>query len=153
MPDDTSDQTLNAPGSFRNSTSDHDRRWLSRMARATESRFAIPRPRGEVYDYPYSIPNAQQIIPGDVIVCYRAQRVSDDERRILRLVETIVLDGERLLAVYGRYVALSPARTFEEVGGYPRNNRRNAINQLDNSFVVAFARFPGSHDHLRSALG
>jgi hypothetical protein len=116
-------------------TADGSQGWL--VQQNPDSRYRDR--EGEVYDYPYSIPNAQQIIPGDVIVCYRAQRVSDDERRIFGfgVVETIVPDGERLLAVYGRYAALSPARTFEEVGGDPRNNRRNAINQLDNSIVVA----------------
>jgi hypothetical protein len=97
---------------------------------------------GEVYDYPYAIPNAQQIVPGDVLVCYRAQRASEDEQRIfgLGVVETIVPDGERLLAVYGKYAALEPPRAFSDVGGDPRNNRRNAINQLDKGVVDSLLR-------------
>ncbi len=92
---------------------------------------------GEVYDYPYSIPNAQQISPADVLVCYRAQREAVGGQRIFGVgrVDKIVPDGDRILAVYDRYVALKPARSFDNIGGDPRNNRRNAINALDVEIV------------------
>ena len=88
---------------------------------------------GEVYDYPYSIPNAQQIVPADVLVCYRAQRVSTEDERIFGVgrVGTVVPDGDRLLAVYDRYLGLEPPLSFADIGGDPRNNRRNAINQTE----------------------
>jgi hypothetical protein len=87
---------------------------------------------GEVYDYPYAIPNAQQIVPGDILVCYRAQRVATGERRIFGIgrIGTVIPDGDRLLAVYERYSAIDPPLSFEDLGGDPRVNRRNSINRL-----------------------
>ncbi|MGH2594715.1 MAG: DUF262 domain-containing protein [Actinomycetota bacterium] len=88
---------------------------------------------GELYDYPNSIPNGQQIGPGHILICYRAKRVAVGDGRIFGIgqVERILPDGDRLLAVYGRYVQLDPLRSFDEIGGDPRNNRRNAINSVD----------------------
>lgn len=92
---------------------------------------------GEVYDYPESIPNARQIVPGDIFICYHAQRVARGPARIFGLgrVHAIQPDGDRQLAIYDRYVPISPELTFEDLGGDPRNNRRNSINRIDGSVL------------------
>jgi hypothetical protein len=87
---------------------------------------------GELYDYPYGIANAQRIAVGDMVVCYVAARHAPDGRRITGIgrVDRIVGDGDRLLAVYDRYFPFAEALTFDQIGGDPRSNQRNAINPL-----------------------
>jgi hypothetical protein len=93
---------------------------------------------GELYDYPYGIPNAQRIAAGDYLVTYVAARHAPDGRRITGIghVDRIVGDGDRLLAVYDKHLGFDDALKFESIGGDPRTNRRNAMNQFPDDRVA-----------------
>lgn len=118
---------------------------------------------GEVYDYPDSIANAQQVMPGDIVICYRAQRAGEGDRRIFGVgrIGDIHPDGDRLLALYDHYISLSPMLSFEEIGGDPRANRRNSINQvkratlarvLDATPLLAIDEAPGVNPDISELL-
>lgn len=95
-----------------------------------ESRYADR--DGVAYEFPPSIANGQQIVPGDVLVCYRAAKDAPDGRRIFGVgrVRSLVSGDLGFVAIYDRYIDVSPPAMFEELGEDPRANRRNAINQL-----------------------
>lgn len=92
---------------------------------------------GRAYDYPPEIPNAQAICPGDVLVTYLGSKVAPDGKRITGIgrVGDVYSAGSGFVAVYDRHVAFSPALTFGVIGGDPRSNQRNAINELDPEVV------------------
>jgi hypothetical protein len=86
-----------------------------------------------------------------MVVCYVAARHAPDGRRITGVgrVDRIVGDGDRLLAVYDRYFPFVEALTFDQIGGDPRSNQRNAINLLPEDaarLVIAEAGVPSLDD-------
>ena len=95
--------------------------------------------KGERYEYPSHIANAQRIAAGDLLVVARTGKEASDGRRIVGVghvgrVEEI--DGGRI-AIFDRYLRLTEPASFDDVGGDPRSNKTNSINEVERSLVEA----------------
>jgi hypothetical protein len=90
------------------------------------------------YQYPTHIPNSQRIQVGDVLVVCLPKADAVDGLRIVGLGRVGNISGqglERLVATYDRYLKLTKAAAFDDVGGDPRRNQTNSINAIDLSVV------------------
>lgn len=89
---------------------------------------------GQAYHFPLKIPNAKQIDPNDIAICYRtAAGKSPDAKRIFGIgrIKELVDDGEKhRYAVYDKYLRLNEPVGLDEVGGDPRLNWNHSISSF-----------------------
>lgn len=89
---------------------------------------------GEAYHFPLKIPNAKQIDPGDVAICYRtAAGKTPDAKKIFGIgrIERLVDDGgKHRYAIYDRYLGLDDPVGLDQVGGDPRLNWNHSISSF-----------------------
>lgn len=94
---------------------------------------------GKAYEYPQRIQYGRQIKSGDVLIVLLPSREAVSDGRIVgvgRIGQIINEGGNRLVAMFDRYVKLSSPAAFEEIGGDPRNNRTISINPADQALVA-----------------
>lgn len=90
----------------------------------------------ECYEYPRSIPNGAKISEGDYLICTLSKKNSKDGKRIfgigrIKNIEQYSRDGKIMRrANYDWYRPFPVAKTFEFIGGDPRNNIYNAMNAI-----------------------
>lgn len=89
---------------------------------------------GKAYHFPLKIPNAKQIDPSDIAICYRtAAGKSPDAKKIFgigRVKELVDDEGKHRYAVYDRYLPLQNPIGLDEVGGDPRLNWNHSISSF-----------------------
>ena len=110
------------------------RAWLVTQAR--DSKYSNV--EGAAYEYPQRIQYGRQIGAGDVLVALLPSHDAPDGRRIIglgRIGEISSDGGDRLVAIFDRYLKLASPATFDELGGDPRRNRTISINPLDDAVI------------------
>jgi len=96
---------------------------------------------GECYEYPRSIPNGARIKSGDYLICSLNSKSSVDGKRIFGIgrishVDEFTKNGKVMRkAFYDWYRPFSSPKTFEFIGGDPRNNIYNAMNSIPENRV------------------
>ena len=90
----------------------------------------------ECYEYPRSIPNGNRIAQGDYLICTLSKKNSKNGKRIFGIgrissIEQYSRDGKIMRrANYDWYRPFPEPKTFEFIGGDPRNNIYNAMNAI-----------------------
>lgn len=90
----------------------------------------------ECYEYPRSIPNGVRIAVGDYLICTLSKKDSEGGKRIIgigkidRIREFLKNDRKMRKAYYEWYRDFEDPKTFDFIGGDPRNNIYNAMNSI-----------------------
>ena len=92
---------------------------------------------GIAYEYPSHIPNGKQIAVGDLLIVVEPKKVNGKYARVIgwgtvgqihqRRPENGPSGHTMRMAVYNYYNEVVGGLTYEQIGGDPRNNPRNAI--------------------------
>ena len=91
---------------------------------------------GECYEYPRSIPNGARIKSGDYLICSLPSKSSVNGKRIFGIgrishIDEYSKNGKVMRkAFYDWYRPFSSPKTFEYIGGDPRNKIYNAMNSI-----------------------
>lgn len=95
----------------------------------------------ECYEYPRSIPNGARISEGDYLICTLPKKSSTAGKRIIgvgrinRIIEYNTKGKKMRKAFYDWYRSFPEPKTFEFIGGDPRNNIYNAMNSIPSNRV------------------
>ena len=90
----------------------------------------------ECYEYPRSIPNGVRIAAGDYLICTLSKKNSEGGKRIIGIgkidyVQEFIKNNRNMRkAYYEWYLYFKYPKTFDFIGGDPRNNLNNAINSI-----------------------
>lgn len=90
----------------------------------------------ECYEYPRSIPNGARIGVGDYLICTLSTKSSKAGKRIIGIgriarISEYDVDGKTMRkAFYDWYRAFVEPKTFDFIGGDPRNNIYNSMNSI-----------------------
>lgn len=95
----------------------------------------------ECYEYPRSIPNGARVSEGDYLICTLPKKNSTAGKRIIgvgrinRIIEYNTKGKKMRRAFYDWYRSFQEPKTFEFIGGDPRNNIYNAMNSIPSNRV------------------